>query len=115
MNVYWLQAHWFGERYNPGNEVQKNYHTVEIPPSNIFATIALTIFSPGIDLDNNVTGLAASGIKQYEYIDANGIQRTVVLDHWESHLYVKKCVSITFAFHVQRAWAKAEGMIYYYT
>jgi hypothetical protein len=114
VNIYWLQTFWFGETLNNSTNTQMNYMTIDLPNVNIYANIWLSIFSQGFDFNNKIAGLAAAGIKGYGYIDKNGIQRSQELDHWESHLYIEKCISIKFAFHVRMAWAKAEGMIYWY-
>ena len=112
MNVYYLQQVWLDETLYTGTDVQKNYWTIELPKVNIKATIALTIFSPG--LTNNQLGFAATSIKRWEFIDADGIQRLREMDHFQSHLTVMNCVSITFALDVSDAWAGAVGMIHWF-
>ena len=114
MNIYWLQPFWFNEVYHNDLTDHKHYLSIDLDQVNIYATIGLTIFSPGFDLDNKVAGLAACGVKSYVYIDKEGKKQKKTFDHWQSHLYVENCTNILFAFAVRKAWAKAEGMIYYY-
>ena len=112
MNVYYLQQLWLDETYYAGTDVQRNYWTFDLPKVNIKATIALTIASFG--LRDGKMGFAATGIKRYEYVDDYGIQRRVEMDHFQSHLTVRNCVSITFALDVSDAWAGAVGMMYWF-
>jgi hypothetical protein len=115
INIYYIQKFWFGEAYYTDTSYHKHYFTVELPKVNVDAQIWLTIFSPGVSFDAGVTGLAAAGLKSYQFIDSNGTQQYREFDHWESHLRIEQCVEITFAFHVQLAWAKAEGIIYWHS
>ena len=114
MNVYLLQQVWLDETYYPNADVQRNYWTINFPISgpNIKAQIALTIFSPGIK--DGQAGFAATGIKSYSYWDEHGEFQSVILDHFQSHLTVLRCLSITFALDVSDAWAGAVGMIYWF-
>lgn len=114
MNIYYIQKFWFGEKYYTDASLHKHFLTVQLPDVNIDAQIWLTILGPGINFDQGVVGLAAAGVKSYRYIDKNGTQQFQEFDHWESHLRVERCVEVTFAFHVQLAWAKAEGIIYWH-
>ena len=59
-------------------------------------------------------GTAAAGIRRYRYIDENGKEAVQEFDDWVSHARVRQCIEITFAFHVVKAWAKAEGNILYW-
>jgi len=115
MNINWLQEFWFGERYYTDTADHKEYFTVELPDVNIDAQIWLTIFAPGLKLDEGVLGVAAAGVKSYRFIDTDGIVRYRELDEWQGHIWVDRCVEVTFAFAVRLAWAKAEGMIYWHT
>ena len=115
MNIYHLQKFWFGERRFTDTGLHPDYFTVDIPEANIDAQIWLTIFAPGVNFDERVTGLAAAGVKSFRFIDSGGLPQFQELSHWESHVRVERCTAVTFAFHVQLAWAKAEGMIYYWT
>jgi hypothetical protein len=115
MDIYYLRKFWFGERYFTDTVVHPNYFTVDIPEANIDAQIWLTILSPGVNLDERVTGLAAAGVKSFRFIDPEGLPRFQEVSDWQSHVRVERCTAITFAFHVRLAWAKAKGMIYYWT
>ncbi len=114
MDIYHLQKFWFGEKRYTDTVVHPHYHTIELPQVNIDAQVWLTIFSPGINLGAGVTGLAAAGVKSYRFIDPGGFPQFREVSGWESHARVERCTQITFAFHVQLAWAKAEGMVYYW-
>ena len=114
MNIYWLQPFWFGERYYTDTAAHKNFFTVALPEVDIHAQIWLTIFSPGLNFDEEALGLAAAGIKSYRFKDSDGVLQLKELDSWSSHIWIDRCVEITFAFHVRLAWAKAEGMIYWH-
>ncbi len=114
MNIYYIQKLWFSEKYYADTTVHKHYLTVQLPKINIDTQIWLTIFSPGVNLDAGVGGIAAAGIKSYRYEDDQGKSQFVELDHWESHLRQSRCLEVTYAFHVRLAWAKAEGMIYWH-
>jgi|SRR5215218_1298777 len=114
MNINFLQEFWFGERRFTDLEVHRDFLTVQIPEVNIDAQIWLTIFSPGIDLGAGVTGLAAAGVKSVRFIDPKGVPQFQEFNDWRGYVWVDRCTEITFAFHVQLAWAKAEGMIYWH-
>jgi hypothetical protein len=114
VNIQYIQKVWFGDVYYGDTDLHRHYHTVELPQVDVDAQIWLTILSPGANLDQGVTGLAAAGIKSYSYVDAVGRPLYVEPDGWQSHLRVEQCTGITFAFHVQLAWAKAEGIIYWH-
>jgi hypothetical protein len=113
MNVYYLQQVWLDQTYNNTTTTQNNYWSVDLPKVNIKATLALSIFSPG--MSGGVAGLAATSIKSYDYIDANGMQQHTETDSFQSHVTVNNCVRITFALDVTEAWAGAVGMIYWFT
>jgi len=115
MNVYWLQQVWLDETYYANTDVQRNYWTVNFPnwAPNIKADIALTIFGPG--MKDGQLGYAATGIKSYNYYDDHDKFQSVMVDHFQSHLTVRRCLSITFALDVSDAWAGAVGMIYWFS
>lgn len=114
MNIYYLQEFWFFEQYYTDTSLHKHYFTVELPKVNIDAQIWLTIFSPGVNFDKGVVGLAAAGVKSYRFVDKQGAKQYQEFSNWEAHLWVEQCIEITFAFHVRLAWAKAEGIIYWH-
>jgi hypothetical protein len=114
MNIYYLQEFWFGERYYTDTSIHKHYITIDLPKVNIDAQLWLTIFSPGVNFDKGVTGLAAAGIKSCRFIDQNGVAQPKEFTNWESHIWVGQCTQITFAFQVRLAWAAAEGIIYWH-
>lgn len=114
MNIYYLQKFWFGQVYYTDTIVHSHYYTIELPKVNIDAQIWLTIFGPGVNLDERITGFAASGIKSYRFIDGDGISRYREFTTWESHVRIEQCTEITFSFKVALAWAKAEGIIYWH-
>ena len=114
MNIYWLQEFWFSEKYHTDASLHKHYFTIQLPEVNIDTQIWLTIFSTGLNYDQGVLGLAAAGIKSYRFVDQNGVKQYKELTNWEAHLWVDRCIEITYAFHVRLAWAKAEGMIYWH-
>ena len=115
MEVYWIQWFHFSAKYYADNSEHKHYHTVKFSSErNIQANIWLTLFSPGIDLPNNVIGIAAAGVHSYRHINENGDEVLVKNDTWISFAQVRRCLEITFAFHIVKAWAKAEGLIFHW-
>lgn len=115
MNIYYLQKFWFTEVYYTDTDVHSHYYTVELPKINIDAQIWLTIFGPGVNLEERKAGIAAAGIKSYSFIDREGIAKYHEFNTWESHVRVEQCTQITFSFKVMLAWAKAEGIIYWHS
>jgi hypothetical protein len=118
VNVYWLRKFWFGPTYYSDTVNHPHYHTVRFANQpNIDAQIWLTIFSPGIRFEGGgptAAGSAAAGIKGYAFVNAEERMEEKILDTWESSVRIERAVDITFAFHVRLAWAKADGMIYYW-
>jgi hypothetical protein len=114
MNIYWLQEFWFFQKYYTDTSLHKHYFTIEFPKVDIDAQIWLTIFSPGVNFDQGVTGIAAAGVKSYRFVDQNGVTQYKEPPNWDAHVRVQRCTEITFAFHVRLAWAKAEGIIYWH-
>jgi len=118
MQIYWLRQFWFGEVAYDDTSLHKHFHTITFAHRpNIDAQIWLTIFSTGAKWSGGAItalGLAAAGIKSYTFINDRGDTEFKELDHWESHVRIRKCVELTVAFHVSLAWAKAEGNIYYW-
>ena len=118
MQIYWLRQFWFGEKSYSDATLHKHYHTITFANQpNIDAQIWLTIFSSGAKFsDGAITalGIAAAGIKSFKFINGEDKTETTELDHWDSHVRIERCVELTVAFHVRLAWAKAEGMIYYW-
>jgi hypothetical protein len=115
MNIYWLRPFWFNEVFYNDTSVHSHYHTITFANKpNIDAQIWLTIFSSGLKLSEGVLGIAAAGIKSYRFINDKGGTELKEFDSWQSHVRVKKCVELTVSFKVRLAWAKAEGMIYYW-
>ena len=118
MDIYWLRPFWFGQRSFSDTTVHKDYFTISFANRpNIDAQVWLTIMAPGATYaDGAVTalGVAAAGFKSYRFINTRGETEVKELDQWEAHVRVEKCVELTVAFHVRLAWAKAEGMIYYW-
>jgi hypothetical protein len=118
MNIYWLRKFWFGQRSFSDTSLHKDYLTIAFANRpNIDAQVWLTVVSPGATYaDGAVTalGTAATAFKSYRFINARGESEFRELDQWEAHVRVERCVELTVAFHVRLAWAKAEGMIYYW-
>jgi hypothetical protein len=114
MNIYWLQKFWFHERRHTDTQVHRHFLTVDLPEVNIDAQIWLTAFSPGRNVEEQIMGAAAAGVKSFRFIDSNGLMQFRELDSWQGNVRVERCIQIMFAFHVQFAWAKAEGMIYWH-
>jgi hypothetical protein len=118
VNIYWLRQFWFNQRYFSDTALHKDYLTITFANRpNIDAQIWLTILSPGATFSGGAVtavGTAAAGIKSYRFINASGVSEFKELSDWEAHVRIEKCVELTVAFHVRLAWAKAEGMIYYW-
>ena len=114
MYIYHLQEFWFGAKYFSDLEDHHDFITVDLPLVNIDAQIWLTIVSQGFNIEERVVGLAAAGVKSYRFIDAAGFPQYRELREWQSNVRVERCTEITFRFTVRLAWAKAEGMIYYW-
>lgn len=118
MQIYWLRPFWFGEKAYSDATLHKHFLTLSFAHRpNIDAQIWLTIFSTGATWTGGAItalGLAAAGIRSIKFINGQGGTEVKQFDHWESHVRIERCVELTLAFHVQLAWAKAEGMIYYW-
>lgn len=118
MQIYWLRPFWFGEVSYSDTSVHKHFHTIAFAHRpNIDAQIWLTIFSSGAKwVGGNITalGIAAAGIRSYKFINDRGGLETKEFTDWHSHVRIHRCVELTLAFHVRLAWAKAEGMVYYW-
>jgi len=118
MEIYWLRPFWFGEKFYTDTSLHKHFHTIDFAHRpNIDAQIWLTIFSSGASWAGGAItamGLAAAGIKSVKFINSGGDEEVKEFDSWQSHVRIEKCVQLTLAFHVKLAWAKAEGMIYYW-
>ncbi len=118
MEIVHLRRVWFGARVYNDTETHRHFHTVRFANRpNIDAQIWLSIFSPGATYANGAVtalGLAAAGIQSYSFINDNGGIETKDLSEWISNVSIKRVVDLTFGFHIRLAWAKAEGMIYYW-
>ena len=117
MQIYYLQKFWFGDVYNGSDTVQRNYLTIMFGRNiNIKAQIFLNVLSPGVDLNAGVVGLAAASVKEYAYLDNNGHEQVVDFTGQApvGGITVTNVVSVTWELIVQRAWAGAIGMVYYW-
>ena len=79
MNIYHIREFWFDDFYDGGGAIQRAFITVtDFKQQNIIVTAQLNVFGPGAHLkvdDNTISGdlgLAAVGIKWYEFIDGDG-------------------------------------------
>ncbi|WP_405178696.1 hypothetical protein OG225_32435 [Nocardia sp. NBC_01377] len=118
MKITQLRKFWFPDvQYNDTAE-HPHYFTMRFAHRpNIDAQIWLTIFASGAKFSGGAVtalGVAAAGVKSYTFVNDRGQIETRTLDNWESHARVQRAVDITFAFKVRLAWAKAEGMVYYW-
>ena len=118
MDIYWLRPFWFGQRSYSDTSLHKDYFTISFANRpNIDAHVWLTIMAPGATFAGGAVtalGAAAAAFKSYRFINSRGETEVRELDQWEAHVRVEKCVELTVAFHVRLAWAKAEGLIYYW-
>jgi hypothetical protein len=54
------------------------------------------------------------GIKSYTFVDDHGQPQLRIFNDWVSSVRIERVVDLTVGFHVRLAWAKADGMIYYW-
>lgn len=118
MEIYWLRPFWFGDvSYNDAT-THKHYFTISFAyKPNIDAQIWLTTFSTGAKWSEGAItdlGIATAGIKSVKFINSNGDTETKEFTTFDAHVRIEKCVELTVFMHVKLAWAKAEGMIYYW-
>lgn len=113
-----LRKFWFGQRVSSDTAVQRNYYTVDFAGEpNIDAQIWLTLFSPGATYSGGAVtaiGSVMAAFKSYRFINSRGEPEFKELTNWEANVRVERCIQLTAAFHLRLAWAKAEGMIYYW-
>lgn len=118
MQIVLLRKVWFRARSYNDTELHQHYHTVRFANRpNIDAQIWLSIFAPGGTYANGAItalGTAAAGIKSYSFLNDSGDVETRELTEWISNVRIERAFDLTFAFHIRLAWAKAEGMIYYW-
>lgn len=118
MNIYWLRSFWFGDVAYSDTNNHPHYLTIRFANRpNIDAQIWLTIMAPGATFSGGAVtaiGTAAAGIKSYAFVDARGQIQVQTFDHWVGTVRVERIVDLTVALHVRLAWAKADGMIYYW-
>jgi len=117
MQIYYLQRFWFGDIVNNSDNVQRNLFTMTFEPNvNIKAQIFLNVFSPGMDINTGVVGLAAACVKEYVYLDSNGQEQTVDYTGQApvGGITATNVVSVTWELMITRAWASAIGMVYYW-
>jgi hypothetical protein len=117
MQIYYLQRFWFGDIYNDSDTVQTNKFTMTFGPNvNIKGQIFLSVFSPGLDINAGVVGLAAACVKEYVYLDSSGHGQVVDFTGQApvGGITVTNVVSVTWELLVQKAWAGAIGMVYYW-
>jgi hypothetical protein len=115
MQITALRRFWFSTQYYTDTDVHKDYLAIQFTDRpNIVAQIWLTIFSPGIAYENGIVGGAAAGFKSFAFINAAGRPEVKELTEWTSGIRVEQIVNLTMTFHVRLAWAKAEGIMYYW-
>jgi len=85
------------------------------PQPNITATIAITAFSQGFDLDKHTAGAVGCNITQYQFVNAQGHIEDVDVpaDFIFSALAIDQCYSVTLACTAEFAWAYALVTIYF--
>ena len=97
----------------PGDQ-QTVFCTVQFPPlfglpqPNITATVAISAFSQGFDLQAGAGGIGAL-VTHYQHVNAQGTIEDVDLpaDWLYNAIDVDQAYSVTFALSAQLAWAYA--------
>jgi hypothetical protein len=120
MTVYWIQQFWFDNYYDSSGTTQRVYVTVDgFGTRNVAITAQLNVLAPGahIVVDNGTIsgdiGLAAVGIKWYDYVDDSGTHH-VDNSYFVPHAIIHNCVAFQLELAYQRAWAGATGTILYF-
>jgi hypothetical protein len=117
--IYATRQFWFGEKSYSDTSVHKHFHTITFDGEpNVDAQIYLTIFASGAAWGDGggitALGVAAAGFRSIKYINNNGSPVVEEFDNWRARVRVRRVIEITAAFHVKLAWAKAEGMMFYW-
>jgi len=95
--------------------VQTVFYTVQffpifgLPQPNITASIAISAFSQGFDLDQSTAGVVGANITQYQHVNARGMIEDVDVpaDWIYNAIDIDQAYSVTFALTAERAWAYA--------
>ena len=122
MNIYHIREFWFDDFYDGGGAIQRAFITVtDFKQQNIIVSAQLNVFGPGAYLkvdDNTISGdlgLAAVGIKWYEFIDGDGQFQHVDTSYFVPHATIHKCVGIQLELAFRRSWVGATGAFTYFT
>jgi hypothetical protein len=119
MRIYWLQQFWFGDVVYNDTDNHPHYGTIRFEGRpNIDAQAWLTTLSPGAKFSGGAVtaiGGAAVRIVFAQFVDDQGFSRTeTTFGNWESHIRLSQAIIVQWEFNVRLAWAKAEGMIYWW-
>jgi hypothetical protein len=123
MNIYWIQHFWFNDHYNPTGDIERHYIDIkDFGTRNLAITCAVNVLGPGAHIeihDNVITGdigLAAVGIKSYDYIsDVTNELQHVENDYFWPCAIIRRCVAVRVELALSRAWAGATGTVHYFT
>jgi hypothetical protein len=121
MQIYWVQQFWFDNYYNATANTERHYITIDgFGTRNVAVTCALNVFGPGAHIEqHNSTltgdlGIAAVGIKSYDYVDDQGQAHHVLNDYFVPCAVVKNCTAIEIELALTRAWVGATGSVFYF-
>ena len=124
MNEHLLDpAFWFNDHYNPTGGIERHYIDIkDFGTRNLAITCAVNVLGPGAHIeihDNVITGdigLAAVGIKSYDYIsDVTNEPQHVENDYFWPCAIIRRCVAVRVELALSRAWAGATGTVHYFT
>lgn len=121
MDVYWIQQFWFDDLFEPNGSLQRAYLTIDgFGVRNLAITAQLNVVAPGalIKSDHNEIsgdlGMAAVGIKWYEYVDENGDSHRVENSYFVPHAIIHNCVAFQLELAYRRVWTGATGTVLYF-
>jgi hypothetical protein len=105
--------------YNPGDAPFLVAMTMDqIPPNtDIFTSIALSAFAPGIDFDNRVVGDAGVVVRRWQVFNPDGSVSTVdpgPNQVWCNSMFIENCASITWELSAVLAEVYAQISVFRY-
>jgi hypothetical protein len=120
MQIHWIQQFWFDNHYNPTGDTERHYIQLNFGRRNVAVTCALNVLAPGAHIeqhDSTLTGdigMAAVGIKSWDYVDDGGRPRHVSNDYFAPCAIIRNCTAVEIEFALMRAWAGATGTVLYF-
>jgi hypothetical protein len=121
VQIYRIQQFWFNNHYYPGDGVERHFLDIkDFGTRNLAVTCALNVLGPGAHVeqhDSTLTGdlgVAAVGIKRYEFIDDHGQFQHVDNDYFWPCAIIRICVAVRIELSLHRTWAGATGTVHYF-